>query len=326
MRRAVGKQWFLLLVAGGIVCVAVWPGAVRWAARLDASLCGAVVIFLSAVGLEARRLVAAAARPRAATLGVALSYGLVPSLAWGVGLLFTRSDYQIGLMLVASVPCTLASAVIWTRLAGGDDATALLITLLTNGTGWLATTAWLTATTGIGSDGAPGMMLRLVLVLVVPVVLGQLVRLVGPVRRAADRHKTTTSVVARMLILAVMLKAGLEVRDRIADGAGTALAELPAVAAACVGVHLVGLFVGLAGGRLLRIDRPQRIAAAVSGSQKTLPVSLVLFDAYFTAYPLAVVPLVFYHFGQLLADTLVANVLVRHRPVPHHVGATPSTG
>src|SRR5262245_27985842 len=219
MRQVVAKQWFLVLVVAGVGCVAVWPGGVRWAARFDASLCGAAAIFLSAVGLPLRQLAAAAVRPRAAALGLALSYGLVPTVAWAVGLLFTRPDYPIGLMLVASVPCTLASAVIWTRLAGGDDATALLITLLTNATGWLATTAWLTLTTGVGADrGAAGMMLRLVLVLVVPVVLGQCVRRIGPVGRAADRHKTAVSVVARFLILAVMLKAGLDVRDRIADG------------------------------------------------------------------------------------------------------------
>jgi sodium/bile acid cotransporter 7 len=312
MRQVFRTHWFLLLVASGIGCVAFWPGAVRWASRFDASVCGGAAIFLSAVGLEARRLAAAAVRPRAAALGVAISYGLVPAVAWAAGLLFARPDYPIGLMLVASVPCTLASAVIWTRLAGGDDATALLITLLTTATGWLATTAWLTLTTGVGAGGsAGGMMLRLVLVLVVPVVLGQLVRVIPPVGRAADRHRTAVSVVARFLILAVMLKAGLDVRDRIADGAAGVLAELPAVAAACVGVHLVGLFAGLTLGRLLRIDRPRRIAVAVAGSQKTLPVSLVLFDAYFTAYPLAAVPLVFYHFGQLLADTLVADFLVR---------------
>ena len=36
------------------------------------------------------------------------------------------ADVRIGLILVASVPCTLSTAVLWTRLAGGNEATALL--------------------------------------------------------------------------------------------------------------------------------------------------------------------------------------------------------
>ena len=54
------------------------------------------------------------------------------------------------------------------------------------------------------------------------------------------------------------------------------------------------------------------IGIAFSCSQKTLPVSLLLFDEYYkTAYPLAVVPLLCYHAGQLLLDTLIAQRLVK---------------
>ena len=62
------------------------------------------------------------------------------------------------------------------------------------------------------------------------------------------------------------------------------------------------------------LDRGRQIAIAISCSQKTLPISLALFDRYFaraepTPFPLAVVPLLFYHAGQLLLDTLIAQRL-----------------
>jgi sodium/bile acid cotransporter 7 len=144
------------------------------------------------------------------------------------------------------------------------------------------------------------------------VILGQVCRTVRPVARTASHYKRPLSVVVRLLILAVMLKAGVEVRDRLADGPATvSIALLPAVAAACVGIHLMAFLVAFSGGRFFGFDRPKRIAAAMAGSQKTLPVSLILFDAYFTGYPLAVVPVVLYHFGQLIADTALADMMHR---------------
>src|SRR5262249_22045875 len=83
--------------------------------------------------------------------------------------------------------------------------------------------------------------------------------------------------------------------------------QLLGMAALCVAVHLAAFSTGLWGARGLRLTRPNQIAVALSGSQKTLPVALILFDAYFRAYPLAVVPLAFFHLGQLVVDTFLAE-------------------
>jgi sodium/bile acid cotransporter 7 len=86
------------------------------------------------------------------------------------------------------------------------------------------------------------------------------------------------------------------------------------VALVCLAIHLLGLYGGLWSGRAIGFARPSRIAIAFGGSQKTLPVSLILFDAYFQDYPLAVIPIVFYHFGQLIADTFIAERLAGYPP------------
>ncbi len=310
------KHWFLLLILAGAAVAALWPAGLGWTARLDPSLCGALAVLLSAWGLETRRLRDAALRPQAALWAAAISYGLLPGLAWLAGLLLP-DDYRVGLLLMASVPCTLASAVIWTRLAGGDEATALLVILLTNCTSWLTTTAWLVW--GAGAEGvslsAGPMMGRLALVLVLPVAVGQGLRAAGPLRRLATDYRVPLGVVARLLTLAIMLKAALEVRLRLdGDRAELALASLAGVAAACLGLHLAALFAGLWSSRGLGFDRGRQIAVAIAGSQKTLPVSLILFDAYFARdYALAVIPMAFYHVGQLVADTWIADRLAGKR-------------
>jgi sodium/bile acid cotransporter 7 len=314
------KHWFLLLILLGTLLVIWQPGWLAWTVWLNPTVCGSVAILCSAWTLESRRLGHAMLHPWPAVWALVISYGLLPALAVLSGPLLDSPDYRIGLLLITSVPCTLASAVIWTRLAGGEEATALLITFLTNCTSWLATTAWLTL--GVGST-VPGMatgplMFKLVLVLIVPVGVGQMLRLLAPMRRIADEHKPALSVAARLLTATVMLKAAVEVRkrfddDRLAPG----MAALTGVAVLCVLIHLLALGAGFWTSRVLGLHRSNQIAVAIGGSQKTLPIALILFDAYFASYPLAVVPIVAYHFGQLIADTFIAQRLVDTKRAEH---------
>src|SRR6185369_6865506 len=107
-----------------------------------------------------------------------------------------------------SVPCTLASCVLWTRRAGGDEAAALLVILVTTATSWLVTPAWVRLVTeATVAVDTPAMMLDLLLTLVLPVGVGQACRASGPLARAAARCKAPAGVVAQLLILLILLKA-----------------------------------------------------------------------------------------------------------------------
>jgi sodium/bile acid cotransporter 7 len=308
------RHWFLILLIVGVSVAALRPDWLRPAvSRVPPRGVVGLALFFMAWGLESRSLGRALLRPLPALWAVLISYGAVPALAWLAGPLLT-DDYRIGLLISASVPCTLASAVLWTRMAGGSEATALLVTLLTTATSWLATTAWLAWTTGaaVGVD-TTAMMRELLLVLVVPVAMGQLIRAVPPLARLGQRGKPVLGVASRLLIFSIILQAATSVSDRL-----TARSELPSpwlllgTAGLCVALHLTALFAGLGSSKALGFDRPSQIAVAFACSQKTLPVALLLFETYFKdAYPLAVVPMVFYHVGQLIVDTFIAQELAR---------------
>jgi sodium/bile acid cotransporter 7 len=284
-------------------------------AQLEPRALVGMALFLMAWGLPSRHLLQSLMRPLPVLWAVLLSYGVLPALAYLIGWLLPDTDLRIGLLIIASVPCTLASAVIWTRLAGGNEATALLVVVLTTALSWLATTAWLVLGTGTATSiKTLDLMQGLVLVLVLPVGLGQLVRMVDPLAQAALRFKSLLGVVSQLLVLSIILKAAVEVGDQLADKP-----SLPgpfvflAAAAACLGTHLAALVCGLFSSRGLRFEWPQQVAIAFACSQKSLPVALYVFTGYFqAAYPLAVVPLVFYHVGQLVVDTFIADTLA-HR-------------
>jgi solute carrier family 10 (sodium/bile acid cotransporter), member 7 len=303
------RRWFLLLLLAGVSLAIIVPGWLQpWTQHLSPRLIVGGALFLMAWGLESRSLFRAVARPWPALWAVAVSYGLLPVLAWAAGGLLLE-PYRIGLLIMASVPCTLASAILWTRIADGNDAVALLITMLTTCTSWLVTPAWLGLTTGIGAAVSLNMMSGLALSLVAPVALGQASRMIPVLARAATRCRTLLDVIARLLVLCILLKATVDVRVRLAmESADLTPAALLMTAAVGVGVHLSALFSGLMGSKLWRFERASQVAVAFGCSQKTLPVALFLFDEYFKdRYPLALVSLVFYHLGQLVLDTFIAD-------------------
>src|SRR5438445_258534 len=190
MSAFLGKHWFLLALTLGVGATLLWPGEMDHVTRYwEPRVAVAFALFLMAWTMPTHSLIAEARQPYASLWAVVLSYGLVPAAAWLLGYLAPKY-VQIGLILVASVPCTLSSAVLWTRMAGGNEATALLTVMGTTFTSWFLTTAWLYWLTGAQVKlDIVDMMVKLVVTLILPVVAGQTLRLLPICVRLADRHK-----------------------------------------------------------------------------------------------------------------------------------------
>jgi sodium/bile acid cotransporter 7 len=313
MLSFLAKRWFVLLLVLGVTVAWLRPEWVRpWVERIWPQAVVFASLLLVALSLESRSLFRTLVRPWAALWALAMSYGALPLLAWGLGTFLPLADLRVGLLIIASVPCTLASAVLWTRLGGGNEAVALLVVVLSTSTSWLITTFWLTLTTRAQVDLNPGdLMQELVFWLIVPVGLGQLSRAIPGVANGVRRYRTVLGVIGRLLIFSIIIKAAVGLSEHTA---GLTLGVVLATALICVGAHLAVLALGLWSSRGLRLAWADGIAVAIAGSQKTLQVALVLFYGYYEyAYPLAVVPLVFYHVGQLFVDTFIADWLA-NRP------------
>jgi sodium/bile acid cotransporter 7 len=318
------KRWFLMVVVIGVIVAWFWPALLAWTQSdwVQPSVVMALALFLSAWTMESRSLYQSLLWPWAALWAAAISYGLLPALSWLSGSwLLSVPEFRLGLMISASVPCTLASAVLWTRMAGGHEATALLTTFLTTAMSWLATTAWLAWATGTAVD-TTAMMANLALVLMLPVAVGQLARAPAALREVAFRLRSQLGLLSRLLILLIMLRAAAKATEQLGSQAAVfGIGSLLLTAALCIGLHLLALFGGFGSGMLLGFDRPVRIAIGIAGSQKTLPVSLALLDRFFPDYPLAVVPMLFYHAGQLIADTFIAEQWAQRADVHKHPDA-----
>ncbi|MEM6979477.1 MAG: bile acid:sodium symporter [Planctomycetota bacterium] len=305
------RHWFLILLAItlliSIQCAASLGLLLTW--TTGRSLLVFAVMFVTGWTLPLAQLQRVIKRPTAAMIAIASNLFLVPVLSVVVGWWFELS-FLPGLIVAAWMPCTLASAAVWTRRAGGDDSIAFVTTVVTN------LSCVVVAPIGIASMfqmlrvthspvveiSATGQIIKLALLVAAPLILAQSLRYWGG-SGFADRHKSLLSVLAQIGILTMVCLGGVTVGQRLATGetiSGWIGCQL--VTSVSV-IHVVTLIASIALARWLRFDRAAQIGIGFAASQKTLMVGLqVAIDA-----GVSVLPIITYHVAQLVIDTIIAD-------------------
>ncbi len=321
MKSFLVQRWFLLALAA---VMAAGFASVREAAVADTVTAlaesapirhgvVATVMFLMALPLEARAMWRTIRRPGPPVLAIGMNWLVLPLLMWLfvqlAGAYWLSRDMALGMLVVSTVPCTLASAAVWTRRAGGNDAVSIMVTVVTNATCFLVTPLWLLQMTGQSSKfDARQIVVTLALVVVLPMVIAQLLRLIRPIGWWATRQTTRLGVSAQFGVLAVIFFGTVQTAQRLEASAGRpVIVELSVVLLGVTGIHLATLLSGMAAARACRMTRPDQIAVGIAGSQKTLMVGIqVCLELGFN-----IVPMIAYHISQLLVDTLIADRLRR---------------
>jgi sodium/bile acid cotransporter 7 len=304
------KRWFLItlvvvMALGICLCKPLQPLSELKAIRNGLV---AVVLFLMALPLEASAMWRSMRRPWPPLLAVGVNFGLLPLFAWGLsqGL---EADFAAGLLVAATTPCTLASASVWTRRAGGNDAVSILVTIITNLLCFVVQPLWLLWMTGESVDSPElslaKMTTKLGLLVLLPMTIAQLLRLYKPLGDWATKQKPVSSVLAQCGILSMVFLGAIRVGLRLSDPAEASMNALDVIAmlvAVCV-VHVTMLWTGVGIARVLRFTREDQIAVAFAGSQKTLTVGLLVA----MSLQVSILPMVWYHVSQLFIDTLIAD-------------------
>jgi len=310
--RFLQQRWFLIaLVLLFLVGSFGWR-SLLWIAADETALIRdsivAAVLFLMALPVEARAMWQAVRRPLAPLLAIGISCVVLPLTAWALSNLMSP-ELAGGYLIAAAIPCTLASASVWTRQAGGNDSVSVLVTIVTNSLCFLITPFWLAVMLGghanASSLDAVELVVKLFWIVVLPIGLAQVVRLRKEVAGFAARHKTVLGVLTQLGILSFVLTGAIQTGERLAgaDRTGMLAADLFVMVLCTVGLHTAMLFLGIGAAKLVGLSRGDGIAVGFAGSQKTLMVGLgIAVDSGFS-----VLPIIAYHIGQLLIDTLVAD-------------------
>jgi len=316
--RRVQQHWFLtllcLILIGGVSFGQFGP--TKWAQALidwvQPQVTTAIVLFLMGFSLDSSKRREALRRPLGSLWGCLVNLGLMPLLVWPLAAVQSLADYQAGLILTAVIPCTLATASVFTRKAGGNDAVSLLVTLVSNVACVVVTPFWLQIWFGRTEQfNFVAMVLHLTWGVLLPTVAGQLLQMFPRGARVANTYRSRIGIVAQCIVLLLVCvaatQAGLVLRQQ---------AEWPTVVSSvvmllsCIGLHLAGVAVAWQGARVLRLQRSETIAVAIAGSQKTLPVGLLIAATpglLGEAAPFVTFPLLAYHAAQLIIDGVLAE-------------------
>lgn len=286
----------------------------------------AFVLLLMSFSMDSQQLKASFEKPAPVIWACCCSYGLIPLLGWAAMSFQQTPDFAIGIMIAASVPCTLAACSVWTRKAGGNDAVSLLTTLVTNMACVIGAPFWLSMATGQSVElDTSDLAQKLLLVVLVPTVLGQLCRLPRPMQEFAKRKKTSIGVVAQSSILFLVFvgacSGGVQLQQ--ADLAEQ-LVALICVWCSVIAIHLTAWTSAYFGGKLFGFSREDCIAVSFAGSQKTLPIGVYLATDKDTfggesvldgsPVPFAVFPILMFHASQLFIDTMIADRFAKQQP------------
>ena len=327
-RNTLKQHWFLLglasLIPVGIGWGASSPGRniVEFLGALPTSVCTAAILFLMSVTLNSGKLLASLRNPLPVLLSCTVNQIAIPLMCLPLLGLQTSADLRIGLLIAASVPCTMAAASVWTRRAGGNDAVSLLVTLLTNGLCFVITPFWLMVgtryfQTADTSDALvfSEMVKRLVFSALVPAALGQFLRLSSRAELFVDSNKSWFSNTAQVIILTLVFVSSFRGGLKFETGGmseNLRHGEFAFVWACCIALHLMAMLIAWSLAVVMNLSKTDRSACMIAGSQKTLPIGILVSQA--TGMPFSLLPMLMFHASQLFIDTWIADRLKRPQP------------
>ncbi|MFT3929373.1 MAG: bile acid:sodium symporter family protein [Spongiibacteraceae bacterium] len=315
-------QWFLLGMIAAVVFGSLFPsfgadgGALHSEITVDLGI--ALVFFLHGVNLPLESLRRGVLAWRAHVVVQCLTYILFPLLWIGFNAAFHKwipSNLILGFCYLAALPSTVSSSVAMTALARGDIPVAIFNATLSSLLGIVLTPlliGWLGAfyLQDVGDANSMSLgetMLNIARMLLLPIVIGQIVRpFVG---QWFMRLKPYTNNLDKLVILFIVYaafcnsaKSGLwqqnGLRLILMTIAGTAL------------FLAVVLWFSTIVARKLKFKREQEIAIVFCGSKKTLasgvPMAALIFGAH-PALGIIVLPIMLYHQLQLFVCSWMAN-------------------
>ncbi len=307
------RHWFLMglmiAVSLGIGAAAELQRVVEW--KRCGDLIVMAVMFATTCSLDSRSILTTLQRPAAPMLASFINMFVVPCGALVLSRVLPE-DWAVGMIVVSAAPCTIASAAVWTRNAGGNDVVAVMVTVITNAACFLVAPLWL-AGIARGHDvsiEASAMIVKLACLVLFPMAMGQWARSWPRFVDWSQRHQFQLSVFSQVGVLLMVflgsVHCGLRLNETDMDPTAFWQQMLLMIVTVAV-LHTSMLWLGQATGRWIGLTRPEWIAVGFAGSQKTLMVGLQI--SLMIGGGLAVLPVVAYHVCQLLIDTLAVDRL-----------------
>ena len=221
-------------------------------------------------------------RPKEILIGCLAQYTVMPFLAWILAVVLKLpEDLALGVILVGCCPGGTASNVI-TYIAGGDVALSVGMTIVSTLVAPLATPSLVYVLAGAWVEVSfIAMVLSVVKVILVPVLLGILIRsILGKQIQKISELLPLISVVSSVMIISGIVAVNA---DKIISCGMLVLGLV-------ILHNLCGLGIGLAAAKLLKVPYDKVTAIAIEVGMQNSGLAISLATANFAANPLATLP------------------------------------
>lgn len=273
-----------------------------------------LAFFLNSFALSPESLLKSMKQWRVLLTAVIITFGLSPALVFAARRLVPGGDSLIGhgFQIVSVVPTLFVSAVVLTRLAKGNAAVALFLTVSTNLLAVFIAPMLIKAT--LGSSVKFDLMSTSVSMtynVILPTILGQLARKRWEVW--AQRHASLITVLSQFTILLFIIT-GVSALPR-------SIITPKIVIVAITGdviLHAILLGLGRFSGAMIKADEPTRRALTFCSAQKSFAFNVLLCEHIFAgnvaAFGLGILPGIIYYLLVLSVDSVIAQWWSLHTP------------
>jgi len=273
-----------------------------------------LIFFFSGLILNAREIRSGLMDIKGIAIALVIIFLVSPITGALFGMASLSTGIKIGVFLVAVMPTTLSSGVVMTGAAGGNMAHALVITILANGLAVftipvvLSLLLNLIGGTAVVAIDKLAIVMKLGFYVLLPLCTGLTIKFFT--KSFMGRFALKLQVLNQWLVLGIVWMAMSQARDAIINSGGS----VGIVFLLVFGFH--GILLSCAGlvSKLLKLGRGRRESVIFMGSQKTLPLSVILQVSLFPQYGLALVVCVLHHMVHLLMDGYLVG---RLRKIDH---------
>lgn len=321
-REVLKRHWFVIALLSLAAATLsdrsdVVAGAGRWlGARGGAQACVFLMFLLSGLGLDAAQARRGLADARVLAVSLAVIFVGAPLVALAHTLLPLDPGVRTGLLLIAVMPTTLSSGVVMAALAGGNFATAVVVTVAASWLGIVTVPLSLRWLLGATRDAAAAALdpsalgADLALLVALPLLAGMALRRVSAafgLRMAPGVGRLSQCLVLVVVWIALS-------RSEATVRAAPAAAALSAALA--LSFHAALLLAAVVSAKAAGLGPGRREVVWFLGGQKTLPIAVLVQTALFPTHGDALVFCVVHHVVHLSADAFLVGKLATRRRVP----------
>jgi sodium/bile acid cotransporter 7 len=229
-----------------------------------------------------------------------------PFVAAAMSFLSLETGVIIGLFLVAVMPTTISSGVVMTGNAGGNMAHALFVTIVSNCIAIfsiplvLSLLLFLQQQDKVLSIDQKAIFIKLLILVLLPLLTGMFLKKM--IFNITANQKRIMGIINQCCVIGIVFMSLSGVKEILLSKSSSFFLIIPLV----IFFHLCLLGASCLVSRFLNIGKGKRESVIFMGSQKTLPLSVMLQMTYFPEYGTALLVCVVHHIIHLMIDGYLA--------------------